>query len=174
MKKWLPLFLILGGIGILLKFKAFRDAAEYETSCPFCSEAILSRQLIYETSNLYVLCSHKPILEGHCLIIPKRHIRTVLELTSDEWNGIHEAIGHLHQAVGKESFLILQKNGLEVGQSVPHVHFHYIPRDKGKTSSFPVLAKFFLSPLYPSLSQEKMEKVIASIQENLPAISSPS
>ena len=30
---------------------------------------------------------------------------------------------------------ILQKNGIEVGQTEPHVHFHYIPRGEGNTST---------------------------------------
>lgn len=164
MKIILSLLLIIAAIGFSLNYKSSSDLTKYEKDCPFCSETILTKQCIYENESIYLLLSHKPILEGHCLIIPKRHVQNVIDLTPEELAAIHSAVKKLQNAK-PSPFLLLQKNGVEVGQSVPHVHFHYIPRNKGETSSLPVLTKFFFSPLLRPLSEEKMKKQITLIQK---------
>lgn len=76
-----------------------------------------------------------PISKGHTIIIPKRHIEDLLDLTAEEW----VEIGRLTQSIGKamrkglkaDGFSLLQRNGKAAGQEVPHIHFHLIPRFHG-------------------------------------------
>ncbi len=142
--------------------------------CPFCDKTILNYQKFYEDDSIVAIYSHKPITEGHCLIIPKRHIKRFEELSTEEISKMHEAIKKVNIAVQKafktNSYVIMQKNGKSVGQTVSHVHMHYIPRDANDTS----IIKFFINILianikkplsYPSMRYLTNNLKIA-IQEN--------
>lgn len=87
------------------------------------------RQAFYKNDLVLALYSHKPIYPGHCLIIPKRHVERFEMLSEEEITEIGRVIKKVNQAVEKvfqtSSYLLLQKNGREVGQT-PHVHVHYI------------------------------------------------
>ena len=73
------------------------------------------------------------------------------------------------QVFGTSPYLLIQKNGREVGQSVPHLHFHYIPRKGGDNSSMKfILLKLFMAPFQKPLAaikgQETVKKMRAAIQ----------
>ena len=72
-------------LGILFYFCSLRyqDSNYFCQKCPFCDPSIIQRQAFYEDDFVVALCTHKPIMSGHCLIIPKRHVER-FELTSDE------------------------------------------------------------------------------------------
>lgn len=111
--------------------------------CAFCDPAVLTSHVFYEEDLTLALCTHKPITEGHCLIIPKRHVERFEMLSDEECLQICRVIKKVNEAAikafGASSYLLLQKNGTEAGQTVPHVHFHYIPRKQGDDS----IVKFF-------------------------------
>jgi diadenosine tetraphosphate (Ap4A) HIT family hydrolase len=65
---------------------------------------------------------------------------------------------------GTSSYLLLQKNGYEVGQTVPHVHFHYIPRKAGDSSTLVFLFKMFLANAKSPISPEEMENVTTQLK----------
>jgi histidine triad (HIT) family protein len=138
-----------------------------EAYCAFCDKDVLDRQKFYEDDVVLALCTHKPILPGHCLIISKRHVERFDLLTDEEIGQIGRVTKRVHQAVTQafktSSYLSLQKNGLEVGQTVPHVHFHYIPREAGDDSTLKFLAKMYIAnaqkPMPPAEMQKAVEKM---------------
>ncbi len=110
------------------------NLTDHEGDCVFCDGEVLNRQKFYEDDLVFALYTHKPVLPGHCLILPKRHVERFEMLTDEEILRITQAIRLVNEAATQvfhtASYLILQKNGVEVGQSVPHLHFHYIPGKK--------------------------------------------
>ena len=142
-----------------------------QKDCPFCQSSVLNYQKFYEDALIIALYTHKPIMPGHCLIIPKRHIERFEMLSDHEAVQICRVIRKVDQAVkkvfGTSSYLIWQKNGREVGQSVPHVHFHYIPRLKGDGSTLKFLFNMFWinaqQPIRPSQMHQTVEKLKAAI-----------
>jgi diadenosine tetraphosphate (Ap4A) HIT family hydrolase len=60
----------------------FADKEE-SAPCAFCNPAILDYQQFYEDDLVIALYTHKPVMPGHCLIIPKRHVER-FEMLSDE------------------------------------------------------------------------------------------
>ncbi|MDP1880007.1 MAG: HIT family protein [Parachlamydiaceae bacterium] len=122
-----------------------------EEYCAFCDVEVLNRQKFYEDDLVFALYTHKPILPGHCLIIPKRHVERFEMLTDEEITQVGRVIKKVNQAAlnvfNTSDYLILQKNDIEVSQSVPHVHFHYIPRQKGDDSTLKFLAKMYITNL---------------------------
>lgn len=100
--------------------------------CPFCDERVIKRQLVYETEREYVLHNLRPATKGQCLVVPKRHVSTIRNLTSVE---LASLIDTVHYASTKltESLQPLGMNyganeGKWAGQSVRHFHFHIMPR----------------------------------------------
>ena len=78
----LLLILLIGGTTLLVR-KMF-SISPFTNHCPFCNEAILTRQKFYEDELVLALVTHKPSVPGHLLIIPKRHIERFEMLTDEE------------------------------------------------------------------------------------------
>ncbi len=146
-------------------FSSTNNLSQVQTQeeCPFCNEEVLQAQVFYEDELVYALCTHKPIFPGHFLVIPKRHVERFEMLSEEEMAQMGRVIQKVHQAAApifkSSSYLLMQKNGPEVGQTVPHVHFHYIPREAGDSSAVKFFAKmqlagFWNKPLPPAVMQE--------------------
>lgn len=153
--------------------KPFSDSSFYDY-CAFCDSAVLDNKKFYEDDLVLALYTHKPVMPGHCLIISKRHVERFEMLTDDEITQIGRVIKKINQAVekvfGTSSYLLLQKNGLEVGQSVPHVHFHYIPRKKGDDSTLKFLAKMYITNFQKPLSAAEMQTVVVNMKETMQSL----
>jgi len=135
--------------------------------CNFCDPKVIGAQKFYEDDTIIALYTHKPVVPGHCLIIPKRHVERFEQINDQESVYLSRAIKKIDQAASKvfgvSSYLLLQKNGTEVGQTVPHVHFHYMPRQAGDNSSLKFLLKMYIAnlkkPMHPSEMKEVCEKM---------------
>lgn len=75
-----------------------------------------------------------------------------------------------HLAVKKTmnstNYFLLQKNGKSAGQTVPHVHIHYIPVNENK-SGFMILMKFLFYPFEKKISEKKMHQMTSLISESI-------
>lgn len=142
-----------------------------ERECVFCNRRILDYQKVYEDDLALVLYTHKPITPCHFLIIPKRHITRFEELSEKEISKVFEVIKKADIAASKvfntSSYLLLQKNGLEIGQTVPHVHFHYIARKTGENSSLSLISKMLFEPFRKPISSKKMEEITQTMQSQM-------
>lgn len=167
---FLLLSCILGGIFYFNSSNKSEDSLD-SSYCAFCDPEVLNRQKFYEDGLVLALYTHKPVFPGHCLIIPKRHVERFEQLTDDEMNQMGRVIKKVNEAASKvfntSSYLLLQKNGLEVGQTVPHVHFHYIPRQTGDTSTLKFLISMFLSNIKKPISNEEMQKIVQQLKKEM-------
>lgn len=167
MKKFVVLLLVVLGIALYwLEMKAPRLDRSY---CAFCDSKILEYQKFAEDAHVVALYTHKPMLPGHCLILPKRHVERLEMLSEEEIVHIHRMIQKVDRAAtsvfGTSSYLILQKNGSEVGQTVPHVHFHYIPRKENDASTLKFIMKMYLANMKKPISKEEMEMITRQMKE---------
>ena len=166
-------FALLALFFALFSFSLPIIAEELSEDCPFCNQEILDYQKFYEDDLVAALYTHKPIFPGHCLVIPKRHVERFEMLSDAELVQIGHVIKKVNRAAekvfGTSSYLLLQKNGKEVGQTVPHLHFHYIPRQAGDDSTLKFLIKMywssFASPISANEMHEAVEKMRQAIQE---------
>lgn len=152
----------------LLYFKSFKVTES--SYCPFCDEKVINYQKYFEDENVIGLCSYRPLLKGHSLIIPKRHVERFEELNEIEIQSSFELIKKTNLAAQKtlntNSYILIQKNGKEVGQSVSHVHFHYIPRKEGG-SNFGFICRFLLYPFKGKLNSSDMHQIASLLAENI-------
>ncbi|MGO2925438.1 HIT family protein [Lactococcus laudensis] len=115
------------------------------TDCIFCkiiSGDIPSYQ-IYEDDDVLAFLDITQTTKGHTLVVPKKHIRNVLEMTAEDaatlFSKIPEIAAHITKTLGASGMNILQNNETIAGQTVFHAHVHLIPRyskDDGFTANF--------------------------------------
>jgi histidine triad (HIT) family protein len=90
---------------------------------------------LYEDNATLAFLDIMPQAEGHTLVLPKEPAETLLELSpAAAAAAIHttqKLARAVQVAVGAEGLLISQFNGAAAGQTVPHVHFHILPRWEG-------------------------------------------
>lgn len=88
--------------------------------------------MFYLTSLSFALVNLKPILPGHVLVSPLRCVPRVSDLTAQETVDLFltvKRVGRMIERVyGASSLNIAIQDGVDAGQSVPHVHTHIIPR----------------------------------------------
>lgn len=100
--------------------------------CLFCKiiEGSIPNKTIYEDDIVKVFLDINPNTNGHCLIIPKKHIVTVNEVDEELIKHILEIEKKMYKLLKEklniDGLTIVQNN--EYGQEVKHYHVHLIPR----------------------------------------------
>jgi diadenosine tetraphosphate (Ap4A) HIT family hydrolase len=168
MKKFLFVFLGLCVLSSAIYFLTLPGKLSKEY-CAFCDPKVIEAQKFYEDDSIVALYTHKPVVPGHCLIIPKRHAERFEQLTDQEAASISSVIKKVDQAAVKvfnrASYLLLQKNGAEAGQTVPHVHFHYFPRQAGDDSAVKFMAQMLISVLKKPIAPAEIKEICEKMQE---------
>ncbi|KAF5315865.1 hypothetical protein D9611_004944 [Ephemerocybe angulata] len=92
----------------------------------------VTAQAFYRTSLSYAIVNLKPIVPGHVLVIPTRPVQRIADLEDNELVSLIRSVrrvGNVVQRVyGADALTIACQDGPAAGQSVPHVHFHILPR----------------------------------------------
>jgi histidine triad (HIT) family protein len=103
--------------------------------CYFC-EIVHGRSdgwNVIEHSDLTVtLLNGRQFEIGQCIVVPKRHAPTLLDLNAPEEAAVMAAArritGLMVTAFAPAGVLLYQNNGIGSGQEVPHYHLHVVPR----------------------------------------------
>lgn len=104
------------------------------TECIFCriSNGEIPAERIYENSNFFSILDTHPKIEGHSLIISKKHFENVLDLPSISGKDFLDCVKNTYIKLMKKydstGFNIVGNNFESAGQVVKHVHFHLLPR----------------------------------------------
>ncbi|MGK5090676.1 HIT family protein [Deltaproteobacteria bacterium TL4] len=95
---------------------------------------------IYETEKEMAFLDILPVATGHTLVVPKREVLRLEDLTVAEASSLMTAMKIIAKAVsqayGGVDYNLILNNGPGAGQEVPHVHFHIIPRPEGSFLGF--------------------------------------
>lgn len=107
--------------------------------CPFCkiweSGGSHSFKVLVVGEHCVSILDQYPVSEGHCLIIPKRHVNSIDDLTDvelkDLYTVLHQTKVLLLETYLPDGFNIGINEGEAAGQTVEHLHIHLIPRYEG-------------------------------------------
>jgi diadenosine tetraphosphate (Ap4A) HIT family hydrolase len=99
-------------------------------NCPFCPVDPKVNKILFTTSKFYFIQNNKPILKGHCMLIPIRHIREEHELIKSEWDNYRIAFKKAAKYMSKFGGYMTFKNAAD-DQSVFHLHRHFLPKGFG-------------------------------------------
>lgn len=144
--------------------------------CAFCNTSALADRIIIENELVRAFPTHAPIVPGHTLIIPTRHVTYYEDLTSAEKDALEEVRQQIKQALttvfGAEGFNYAWNEEVVGGQSVPHFHLHVLPRKEGDAGTHTYEPREFLYRPIPAdartkSSEEELQIVARQIRETL-------
>lgn len=101
--------------------------------CLFCGviKGDIKGDIVYQDKSVVAFKDINPKAPVHILIVPRKHIETLLDLEQ----GDKHLVGEIHyiasqlardQGIAKEGFRVVLNNGPGAGQSVYHIHFHLL------------------------------------------------
>jgi histidine triad (HIT) family protein len=100
--------------------------------CKFCAivAGADSPYSVFEDDMAFAFLDNRPLALGHTLVVPRVHYAALAEVPEDAFGAVAARAQRLSAAViaamnAEGSFLAL--NNI-VSQSIPHVHFHVVPR----------------------------------------------
>jgi histidine triad (HIT) family protein len=102
--------------------------------CVFCKirDGQIPSFKVYEDQRTMAFMDINPLNPGHCLVVPKNHAATVFDIDPVDLQAAIVAAKKVatavRTAIRANGMNILQANGAAAFQSVPHFHFHVIPR----------------------------------------------
>lgn len=105
------------------------------TDCVFCKIVAgdIPAAKLLETDKVTSFLDISPVNPGHALVVPKRHVASLLSLNQDELHVMifvaKRVAAAVTEATDSPAFNILQNDGEAAGQVIRHAHLHVIPRN---------------------------------------------
>jgi len=102
-------------------------------NCLFCKimSGAIPATIVYEDDLVIAIEDIAPQAPHHLLIIPRKHLATLLDLTAED----NALVGHVYQVAAKiakqreiadDGFRVVANCNEGAGQSVWHIHFHLL------------------------------------------------
>lgn len=105
-----------------------------DLTCPLCSAAE-GRELLSANTHAVAIWDAFPISPGHALIVSRRHIADLFDLSAEEQAALWSLLPAVKTAIGVRyapaGYNVGVNVGTAAGQTVDHVHVHVIPRYAG-------------------------------------------
>ena len=104
--------------------------------CVFCKifKGELPSCKLYEDDTTISIMDIADDVDGHILVIPKKHFKNILDCDSDALHDMMDTVQkvsrHLVDNCGYDGVNLLNASDESAGQSVPHFHIHIIPRKR--------------------------------------------
>jgi len=101
--------------------------------CIFCRiiKKEIPSNIVYEDDEILAFRDINPVAPVHILVIPKKHISSVIELTEEDAlliGKIYTAINEITkmEKIDQKGFRVIANCGEDGGQEVKHLHFHIL------------------------------------------------
>ncbi|QXE87882.1 HIT family protein [Geomonas nitrogeniifigens] len=106
-----------------------------EATCPFCRPD--PGKVLLENELAFAFYDGFPVTLGHTLVVPKRHVASFFDISSEEQAALLDLVGKVRELLleqhAPDAFNIGINDGVAAGQTVLHLHIHLIPRYAGDT-----------------------------------------
>ena len=102
------------------------------SDCIFCQP---DRLILAQSALSLAFPDGFPVSKGHTLVVPKRHVVSLWEMTAEEYMDAFDLVRQVKKALEEmfapQGFNVGVNCGETAGQSVFHAHIHVIPRYTG-------------------------------------------
>ena len=88
-----------------------------------------------ENDRFYAFLDINPLVKGHTLVIPKREVDYIFDLSDEEIGAMQVFAKHVAEAI-KKAFPCIKVGQAVLGLEVPHAHIHLIPMQNEKDMLF--------------------------------------
>ena len=106
-------------------------------TCIFCRIVAgeIPAEIVAKDEGAVAFLDIQPLADGHVVIIPRKHVARLEEMTSEDAASLFRTVtrlaGPVRKALGADATTIGINDGEASGQTIPHVHVHIVPRWKG-------------------------------------------
>lgn len=114
-----------------------------------------------ENEEFYAFLDINPLVKGHTLVVPKREVDYIFDLSDEEIARMQVFAKHVAVAI-KAAFPCIKVGQAVLGLEVPHAHIHLIPMQSEKDM-------LFSNPKL-SLSNEEFKAIAEAISMNFTAL----
>ncbi|MBI2028850.1 HIT family protein [Candidatus Gottesmanbacteria bacterium] len=132
--------------------------------CIFCDIAggEKSGYIVYNDNQTMAILDIFPAVEGHLMVIPKKHGETVLDYSKDELGVTMEVVKKIIKALTKTYYTKVFTVGINHAEKlgVPHLHVHIIPRYEDDNGG--IIQKIVTKP-----SKNSLKDVTNKIKSNI-------
>jgi histidine triad (HIT) family protein len=103
--------------------------------CTFCDiiAGVVPAHVVLSDDVVVAFLDSRPVFKGHVLVAPREHARTLADLplavVGPYFLRVQRVSAVMPAALGSQGTFVAANN--VVSQSVPHLHFHVVPRTKG-------------------------------------------
>lgn len=110
-----------------------------------------------ENDRFYAFLDINPLVKGHTLVVPKREVDYIFDLTDEEIGAMQVFAKHVALAIRK-AFPCIKVGQAVLGLEVPHAHIHLVPMQSEKDLNFnnPKL----------SFTDEEFQAIAKAIRDN--------
>ncbi|MFE3984438.1 HIT family protein [Nocardia tengchongensis] len=129
--------------------------------CAFCDYLNGRRPftILCKSETVAILVTREQRGIGHVIVVPVRHVPTLLELDEIERHALIDAVaavaGAIDDAFERPGIAVWQNNGTAAHQTIPHVHFHVAGTLPGGSTEFGDV---------PELSVGETDRIAAQIR----------
>ncbi len=133
--------------------------------CIFCEEPKEDRDrdnlILYRSDKSFVIMNLYPYNNGHLMVVPYRHVFSIVDLVDDELLDISRMIQRsllcLKEAFRPEGFNVGFNIGKVAGAGLEeHLHYHIIPRWVGDTHFMAILSEVRVIPEHVKSTYDKL------------------
>jgi histidine triad (HIT) family protein len=135
------------------------------SDCLFCRiiAGDVPAEIVFESDTSVAFLDHRPVFEGHTLVVPRAHVVTLrdlpAELLTPYFTDLQHIVAGVEDALEAHGSFVAVNN--VVSQSVAHLHFHVVPRRRKDG------LRGFFWPRSKYESDQAMAAVAARIRERL-------
>jgi diadenosine tetraphosphate (Ap4A) HIT family hydrolase len=102
-------------------------------------------RILVESQTVRAFLDGYPITAGHALVIPKRHVASIFELSPEELAALWALVATVRKLLAEkyspDAFNVGVNDGAAAGQTVMHAHIHVIPRRHRSETDLPDAAR---------------------------------
>ena len=132
-------------------------------SCIFCRIVAgeIPAEVVAREPEVVAFLDTHPLADGHVLVVPRAHVALLEDLEPAAADALLRAVVRLarpvREALGAAGTTIGVNNGEATGQTIPHVHFHIVPRWHGDGAGS-------IHTIFPRRTRRSLAEVGAAIR----------
>jgi len=108
-----------------MQYKTFLKTLD---KCPFCIG--ITHRILLENNSAYITYSLAPYHKYHLLVISKKHVESINDLTLKENMDIMSLVFRgikVLNKIGHNDCTVVMRDGQAIGKSIKHIHYNIIP-----------------------------------------------